>query len=132
MRRFLRPLSSQTPGEKQGLVDGTNLFFGALIGANLGTIDTLPLSEYAFLIVVLAGTVVTLRQFSMSERRRYAYGLLAFYAVFVAWILFVDTEVLETLPDDVRDRLAVTLAIWAGAVVTAELMPTRPVEDQAG
>ena len=126
MRRLLRPFTRQTPGEKLGMVDGTNLFFGALLGANLGTLEALPLLDYAVLIVILAGTVVTLRQFSTSERRLYAYGLLGTYVVLIAYFLYGPGDVLDTLPARDRDRLAVTLGVWLGAILLAESVPTRP------
>jgi hypothetical protein len=40
---MIRKLLRTTPGGKVGAVDGLNLFFGALLGANLGTMRALEL-----------------------------------------------------------------------------------------
>ena len=65
LRRWTRAATSQTGREKEALVQGTNLFFGALLGVNLGTANDLPLSVYALLVLLLAGTVGTLTIFSL-------------------------------------------------------------------
>lgn len=133
MRRALKPFSSQTPGEKLGMLDGTNLFFGALLGANLGTAGSLPLVQYALLIVLLAGTVVALRQFSTSERTLYRWGLLGAYAALFAYLLY-GKNIFEGMDAGDRDRLAITLAVWLGVVLLAEFTPVRRETgpDQAG
>jgi hypothetical protein len=121
---------SQTPREKIATVDGISLFFGALLGANLGTLEGLRLYDYGVIIFVLAFTVIALRMFSMSERRAYAYSLLVIYAVVVALFLHFQRPA-ELAPDDAA-RLMVTLGIWLAAVVFVELHPTRtPEGDQA-
>lgn len=132
MLERMKGLWTQTPREKAATVDGINLFFGALLGANLGTIDGLGLLDYAEVIFVLAGTVMTLRIFSTSERRGYAFGLLALYVVAVACFLFLlKRNPVGISPADV-DRLAVTLTVWLGAVLLVEIHPTmRAGKDQA-
>ncbi len=113
----------QTPREKRGMLDGINLFFGALLGANLGTLNGLSALDYAHIIVLLAGTVVTLRIFSTTERRIHAYILLTLYVLFIGHRLFIDYEDLQGLTTADRDRLAITLLIWLVSVVLAELTP---------
>jgi hypothetical protein len=122
-------LLTQTPREKSAMVDGIGLFFGALLGANLGTLDGLGLSDYVEIVFVLAATVMALRMFSMSERRVYAYSLLAVYAGMIALYLHFQRPA-GLAPDD-ASRLMVTLAIWLAAVVFVELHPTRDPTDQA-
>jgi hypothetical protein len=122
-------LLTQTPREKSAMVDGIGLFFGALLGANLGTLDGLGLNDYVEIVFVLAATVMALRMFSMSERRLYAYGLLAVYAGMIALYLHFQRPA-GLAPGD-ADRLMVTLAIWLAAVVFVELHPTRDPSDQA-
>lgn len=116
---------AQTGREKLGTIDGVNLFFGALLGANLGTLGTLPLRDYGMLIVLLAGMVVTIRLVSTSERRAYAFGLLGFYLALVAAILFVPGLQPKGLAEADLHRIAVTLAIWLGAVMIVEYSPTK-------
>jgi hypothetical protein len=119
----------QTPREKKGSVDGINLFFGALLGANLGATGALPLYDYVYLIVVLAATVMTLRVFALSERRRYAWTLLGGYLVFVALFLFLPDVGPDALDQASLNRLAATLGVWLVMILLIELMPTvEPVE----
>lgn len=59
-----RVVPVQRAETRAGAIDGLNLFFGALLGANLGTLDHIRLVEYVQLIVLLAGTVVTVRMVS--------------------------------------------------------------------
>ena len=128
----MRALLTQTPSERVATVDGIGLFFGALLGANLGTLEGLDLRDYAILIIVLAAAVMTLRNFSMSERRGYAYALLGLYVVVVGVFLFVPGPRPGGLADDDAARLAITLAVWLGAVLTVEFYPmAAPKDDQA-
>lgn len=123
-------LMSQTSREKIAMVDGINLFFGALLGANLGTLAGLGFKDYASIVFVLAATVMALRMFSTSERRVYAYSLLALYSGTVALFLYFQRPA-GLAPGDAT-RLMITLGIWLGAVVFVELHPTRePEGDQA-
>lgn len=134
MRRLMSSMSMQTPREKRGMLDGINLFFGALLGANLGTTQGMPLRDYAELILLLAFTVMTLRIFSTSERRGYAWSLLGMYAAITPLSLYAPKPVIQGLDAATRDHLAVTMAIWVAAVIVAEIFPTRPAakDDQAG
>ncbi|TMJ19941.1 MAG: hypothetical protein E6G92_09335 [Alphaproteobacteria bacterium] len=121
---------SQTPREKVAMADGIGLFFGALLGANLGTLGGLSLYDYGVVIFVLACTVIALRMFSTSERRGYAYTLLATYAGVIAYVLYYQRPA-GLAPADAA-RMMVTLGIWLAAVVFVELHPTRDLEgDQA-
>ena len=114
-----------TPGEKVGSVDGLNLFFGALLGANLGTMQSLPLVQYGKLVVLLAGTVIVLRMISTSERRAKVFTLVAVYVVLVGANLFAPAFKPEGMPDRDLYKLAATLAIWLIFILVAELTPTR-------
>jgi hypothetical protein len=116
---------TQTAREKQGMLDGINLFFGALIGANLGSLEGLSPRDYASLVVILAGAVIALRVFSTSERRGYAYLTLAAYSGFVALHLFGDDQTVNRIGIPNRDRLALTLGVWLVSIVLAELSPIR-------
>ena len=132
MRQYLR----QTHRERMGSIDGVNLFFGALLGANLGTVEQLPLGEYVQLIMILAGTVVTLRVVSTSERRGYALATLALYVLLVTLFLAVPPFRPEGLSADAAARMGATLAVWILLVLTLELWPVkldevRPAEARA-
>ena len=124
MREYLR----QTRRERLGGIDGLNLFFGALLGANLGTIERLSIFDYVQLIVILAGTVVTLRLVSTSDRRGYALSTLGLYVILVGIFLAVPQSRPEGLSPDAAARLGATLAVWILFVLTLEYWPTKPDE----
>ncbi|HMJ93397.1 MAG TPA: hypothetical protein VK472_04790 [Allosphingosinicella sp.] len=124
MREYL----TQTHRERMGGIDGVNLFFGALLGANLGTVEQLPLGDYVQLIVILAGTVVTLRLVSTSDRRGYALASLGLYIFLVGVYLAVPHLRPEGLSPAAAARLGATLAVWILLVLTLEYWPVRPDE----
>jgi predicted membrane channel-forming protein YqfA (hemolysin III family) len=114
-----------TPGGKAGAVDGLNLFFGALLGANLGTMQGMELFDYFKIILLLAGTVMVLRMLSTSERRLYMIVNVFIYAMIMSTFLLVPRfQPKGVAPTDLH-RLAITLAVWLVLVVASELVPTR-------
>ena len=127
----MKGLFTQTRREKAGTIDGINLFFGALLGANLGVADRLPAMSYAQVMALLAGLVVTIRIVSVSERRLYAYVSLAAYVVLMMVVLLVPALGIDGLARDDLQRLALTLAIWVGATVLVEFMPVRDAASPA-
>jgi hypothetical protein len=121
MRSWFR----NTPGGKAGAVDGLNLFFGALLGANLGTIQGMTLVDYIKLVVLLAGTVMVLRMLSTSERRGQIFVTLGIYALLIAGMLTVPTLQPKGVAQPDLQRLVATLAIWVAFVLGAELSPMQ-------
>jgi hypothetical protein len=120
----MRSIWTFTKREQLGTIDGINLFFGALLGANLGTLDALPLFEYVKLILLLVGLVVTIRMVSTSERRWYALLTLAVYVILVAGVLFLPGLQPEGMSEPDLHRLVATLAIWLGVTMLVEFYPT--------
>jgi hypothetical protein len=125
----MKSLFVSTPGGKAGAIDGLNLFFGALLGANLGTLGHLPLFEYVKLIFLLAATVMTLRMVSTSERRLYMLVVLGAYAVLLAGLATLPALQPKGLALEDLYRLIATLAVWVFFVLGTELSPVR--EDPA-
>jgi hypothetical protein len=121
MRKFFR----NTAGGKVGSIDGLNLFFGALLGANLGTMQSLALYQYVKLIIVLAGSVMVLRMISTAEDRRRVFAVLALYVLIVAGMLFIPAFAPEGLPDADLHKLVATLAVWLACVLLIEFSPVR-------
>ena len=114
-----------TQGGKAGSLDGLNLFFGALLGANLGTLEAVPIGDYVKLIIILAGTVMTIRMMSTSEDRRQVVLLVLLYAVLIAALLLLPDVRPEGMPLADLHKLVVTLAIWIGCVLLLELSPVQ-------
>jgi hypothetical protein len=125
MKRFLL----LTDRERIGTTDGLNLFFGALLGANLGTLGSISLYEYSQFILFLAGTVMALRMISSTERRAYALGMLALFAGLIAIFWTVPDLKPEGLAEGDMKRILLTVAIWVGAVALQELMPVLSPEE---
>jgi hypothetical protein len=115
----------QTASEKTGSVDGLNLFFGALLGANLGTLEQVAMGDYIQFIVLLAGTVVALRIVSTSRRRIYALVTMALYAALILAVLFVPSMKPEGLSQNALHRIVATLAIWITFVMVMEFWPVK-------
>jgi hypothetical protein len=124
----MKHLFRSTAGGKAGSIDGLNLFFGALLGANLGSMQHMALYDYGQLIVLLAGTVMVLRMLSTSTRRTYMYVTLAVYIGIIAAIMFVPKLQPKGLPLDDLHRLVVTLAIWVVLVLGTEIFPMSEAE----
>lgn len=123
------PLWAQTKREKVGTIDGINLFFGALLGANLGTLGGMSLGEYIKLVALLGGLVMTIRLVSVSERRGYALGTLGCYVILAGLVLFVPALQPKGLSPDDLDRLVATVGIWIAATMLTEFYPTRHSAD---
>ena len=127
----MRSLFVSTAGGKVGAIDGLNLFFGALLGANLGTLDRVPLIEYVKLVVLLAGTVMALRMISTSERRTLMLAVVAVYALLLAGIAFVPSLQPRGMAVDDIQRITATLGIWVLFVLGAEMSPMERAPPQA-
>src|SRR3954454_2340942 len=105
----MKHIFRNTPGGKAGAIDGLNLFFGALLGANLGTMQMLVLPQYIELVLLLAGTVMVLRMISTSERRTCVLVLVGVYGLLLAGLLlFLPPKGMH--PADLH-RLVATLGI---------------------
>ena len=119
MDRWLK----STPGGKAGAIDGLNLFFGALLGANLGTVNGMKLPEYTELIFILAATVMTLRMVSTSPRKIFMLINVLIYAGVVGlFLLWPRIQPKGVAPADLH-RLAATLGVWMLFAIAAEFSP---------
>lgn len=121
----IRSLLRSTPGDRAGSIDGLNLFFGALLGANLGTMQALPLLVYAQIVLLLAGTVMIIRMISTSERRWFVLAVAVFCAAAVAGMFFIPMFKPRGLPEDAQHKLLATLAIWLVCVLLVEFLPAH-------
>ena len=118
-----------TAGGKAGAIDGLNLFFGALLGANLGTTQGMSLWDYFKIVVLLAGTVMVIRMVSTSERRLYMLANVALYVLIMGGFLLVPMFQPKGVEVGDLHRLAVTLAIWVSFVLLSEWIPVKEAED---
>ena len=100
-----------TRGGKEGATDGLNLFFEALLGANLGTLDAMRLVDYIQLTTLLAATVMALRMVATAERRAYMFVVLAMYALLLVALVMLPNLKPEGLLVEDLHRLVATLAV---------------------
>lgn len=123
-RGSLPRLPSPRPAAREGAVDGLNLFFGALLGANLGTLDHIRLVEYVQLIGLLAGTVIATRMMSAAGGRLILV-LLAVYSALLVALVAVPGFAPSGLKRADLYRLVATLAMWVALTLAIEFARLR-------
>ena len=109
--------------ERRATMVGVNLFFGALMGANLGVTERLPLGDYAQLVVLLCGMITGMFTIVVSQRRSVVIVTSGAIAVILGMIVLSAVDLVP--PDAVADlhRIIVTLLIWLAFIVAVKLTP---------
>ncbi len=114
-----------TAAERARGMDAVNLFFGALLGANLGTFGQLPLVGYVQMVAMLAGSVIAIQSALHARSRRRAGLVLGLYALLLGGALLVPGLRPEgSAPGDFA-RTVVTLAIWLVLAGSMKLFPQQ-------
>lgn len=121
----MKKLLTSTQGGKAGAIDGLNIFFGALLGANLGTLDKMPIFDYVKLIVLLAATVMTLRMLSTSERRKTMLVTTLLYGALIAGMAFLPPLQPKGMDPSDLYRMVATMAVWIVFVLASEFSPVE-------
>jgi asparagine N-glycosylation enzyme membrane subunit Stt3 len=121
----VKSLLRSTAGDRAGSIDGINLFFGALLGANLGTMQTLPLLVYVQIILVLVAGVMIIRMISTSERRWFVLASAVVLVPAIGAMFFIPMLKPRGLPEDAQNKLLATLAIWLVCVLLVEFQPAH-------
>jgi hypothetical protein len=112
-----------TRARKTAAMDGLNLFFGALLGANLGTLEGLKLVHYLLMIALLAGMVMALRMVSTAGARRQMLLLLGLYALLLSGVVVSPSLRPEGLATEDLYRLIATMFVWIGIGLAIEFSP---------
>lgn len=121
----------QTRREQDSYRNTVNLFFGALLGANLGTLGTIEVRDYVFLIAVLLGAVMSLQLVTAARSRAYALSMLAVGAGVLA-VAYLDPDVRPRgLSESDFQRILATLSVWLASIASVELTPVAE-EPEAG
>ena len=132
MWRTLLGIDPQTRAEKRAASNGLNLFFGALIGANLGSLEHLALGDYT-LVVSMVCVIVLYIQLAPVARQRWLYlVILASYVGFL-YVLLLAPGGLHLFRDRPRPQphLFVTICLWLLCVTYIELRPLEKAEPPA-
>jgi hypothetical protein len=106
--------SRVTEEEYRANLTGMNTFFGAVLGFVLSGVETPNLRDFAQLLFMVAGLVISILYVSASAQRW-------LYAVMTLLLIGALPHIL----DDVRGelgRLQVTLAVWLGMTVLLEAL----------
>lgn len=122
-RRLERTLLRQTAAERASMRNGVSLFFGALLGANLGTLAGLALSDYLFVILLLASVVMILEMVGRARSRRYVLGYALLYTAAIAYVWWNVERLVPGLSRADADKLFTTVGVWAGIILITELTP---------
>ncbi len=101
---------------------GLNTFFGAVLGFVMAGTERLDAVEFAFVLTLVSGAVISILYVSASKQRL-AYSLLTL-AIIATLPKVVDPmlDVGEHLPD----KLQPTLFVWTLLSVLIEYAPRRP------
>jgi len=135
----VKNLFQMTGGERRAAVAGVNLFFAALLGANLGSLNTVSLKEQIYLSILIAGAVSGLFVAAVSSRRRTSVGILIAYALLLGMLVVAPRAALIDLKTQVQ-TIVVTLAVWTAFLLVMRLTPILPgdgteamaIEDEIG
>lgn len=128
MWRRLLGFEAQTRAEKRAAVSGMNLFFGALIGANLGSLETLAERDYLLLIIIVS-LIVLYIQLAPVARKRWSHLANLGFTVAGLYVLLMTPIGLEVFQDRPRPtpHLFFTICLWLTTVAWVEV---RPVADE--
>ena len=124
MWRTLLGIDAQTRMEKRASISGLNLFFGALIGANLGSLEHLALQDYTLLISIIC-VIVLYIQLAPVARHRWTYLVFLLMTVALLYAILLTPFGLQLFKDRPRPapHLFVTICLWLFSVGYIELRP---------
>lgn len=124
-------LISYSGDERRATITGVNLFFSALLGANLGTLGDVPLDEYFQLIIILVGAVTAILTIAITRRRSMAIWSGFAVALIIGVIAFLPGRRMGELADDFQ-RMAITLGVWLTMLLVVRFTPEADHSTQLG
>ncbi|HZF95187.1 MAG TPA: hypothetical protein VEZ20_09995 [Allosphingosinicella sp.] len=123
----MKRLFTMTGGERRAAVAGVNLFFAALLGANLGNLSSVSLKEHIYLSILIAGAVSGLFVAAVSSRRSISVAILVAYALLLGALVVVPRTELIDAELQVQTIVA-TLAVWTVFLLLMRLTPILPID----
>ncbi len=122
MWRGILGIEDQTRAEKRAAITGINLFFGALIGANLGSLERLAIRDYLLLIIIVS-LIVLYIQLAPVVRRRWSHLLTLATTVAGLYVLLLTPVGLAVFEDRPRPtpHLFITICLWLVSVATIDI-----------
>ena len=122
-------IKPQTLAEKRAAENAVNLFFGALIGANLGSSGDLPVQDYTLLIATLCLFVLYLKTPAVSGQRLRYLARLGAHTALLAVVLFDPLDLIRperTFPG--AAHLFITVCLWLASAAAVALRPLDNAE----
>lgn len=114
---------AQTAEEKRAALNGISLFFGALIGANLGATADMILSDYVLVIAVICLIVLYLHLASVAQRRWRSIAHLAALLSGLYVLLIHPLGMLVFVGERPPPHMFATICLWLSSVAMIELRP---------
>jgi hypothetical protein len=131
MKLLTKGLFKQTKAEKHSYVNGLGLFFGALLGANMGVLTDLDPSEYLKIILMLAAVVLWIQMLGASRSRAHALRMMAAVAIPVVVLVVFPGARPQGLTERQGLNMVATLLVWLLCIALIELTPQVPDTDVA-
>ncbi|WP_126173367.1 hypothetical protein [Altericroceibacterium xinjiangense] len=116
-------LEEQTASEKRAALSAISLFFGALTGANLGTIEKLVLRDYTLIIAIICLIVLYIHLYPVGTRRwsNLAHLLVLTGGLYV--LLVHDIGAAAFHGPRPTPHIFVTICFWIASLAAVELRP---------
>lgn len=130
--RKLVGLQAQSVAEKRAALNAVSLFFGALLGANLGTIEQLALRDYALIVAVISLIVLYIHLAPVARKR---WSNLAYLLVLIGGLYILLMHASGTAFFDgprPSPHIFVTICFWVASLVVVELRPVQRTAHSVG
>ena len=124
LTKLLVPTDSEIGANHAGM----NTFFGAVLGFVMAGTERLDSIEFAYVLFMVAGTVISILYVSAS-RQKIVYSILT-----IALILMLPRVIDPVLEpgEFLPDKLQPTLLVWTLLSILVEFMPRRADDPPAG
>jgi hypothetical protein len=121
----MKALLRYPENERRATGAGVNLFFSALLGANVGMMNDLPLNDYFKMILLLTGAVTSVFTIAVSERRSVIWSSGAALAIILVGMGAAFPMVAEASRQQFY-RLIMTIAVWLAMLLILRFTPELP------
>lgn len=124
--RVLVGIEPQSLAERTASENAASLFFGALIGANLGLIQDMPIRDYVLIVAILSMTVLYIQLITVGLRRLY-YAINLAMVIALLWLVLMSpfADGIFTSGESPSAHLFWTIALWLATILTIHMRPVR-------
>lgn len=120
-------LEVQTAEEKRAALTGMSLFFGALIGANLGTTAQMSLGDYVLVIAVVCLIILYIHLAPVAQKRWKSLAHLTALVCGLYVLLIHPAGTTMFVGERPSAHIFATICLWLASIAMIEL---RPVEQR--